>query len=171
MSAAGRGGCSSRGSQSSPLLSGSLESPPNVGLAAVSTWGNSSRNTQGKGKTKKQTGLAMHRKYSHPQGLLRSWGRGDKPSLRRHCSQRAFPTQPFGGPKPDNPLLWDTAKKRCIPIVPLGGRQRWNTMTSISCVLAAFCLDVFLVRSGVSLSSGHLEVSDERSSNEWSLCS
>lgn len=107
------------GSQSSPLLRGSLESPPSVGLAAVNTWGNNSRNTQGKGKTKKQTGLAMHRKYSHPQGLLCSWGRGDKSSLRRHCSQRVFPTQPFGGPKPDIPLLWDTAKKKgAFPLSP-----------------------------------------------------
>lgn len=37
-----------------------------------------------KAKQKKQTGLAVHKKYAHPQDLLDSGGRGDKPSPRRH---------------------------------------------------------------------------------------
>jgi len=57
-------------------------------------------------------GLAMHRKYSHPQGLLHSAGRGDKSSPRRFWPQKAFSTQLFGGLKPEVPLLWERGKKR-----------------------------------------------------------
>lgn len=132
MLAVGRGGCSSRRQPELSLAQQFFWVTPLIWagwLVADNTWGNDSRKTQWKGKTKKQTGLAMRRKYSHPQGMLHSRGRGDKPSPEGTGHRGSFPGSRLVAQSLTS-FCSGTEKKKCIPIVSLGRSQRSSNPAS-----------------------------------------
>lgn len=139
---------------------------PDLGLVAVNTWTKNSSETQWKVKTKNWTGLVMHGKYSHPQGLLHSRGRGHEPSLRRHWPQRAFHTPLSGDIKPNVPLLRGRTKQKmhshCNP-----GRQKRIKYCDFSSLFVCYLCWAWMF--SISQSS-HLAVYNDQSPDEWSLC-